>query len=234
MCGGGCGADEMLQWCVSPYHCTVAPNCGGRTPGRQTPGVPATLGLNVQMDGGRKMLQNCSKLPLNAATMPTPLLRTKMPTSSGDELNMGHFHCRNRLCMITGTTKAVDELRHVIDHRHSVVAHQRACQQPGPKFNELQLWELGCLPRLRTTCWTCTTNVDHLINVLQLENLCGKRDHGNLCLRHDRDDDEQHCLHTDSNEESARPANRDIDHRIHTPLGKLCGPTGPWESASAP
>ena len=33
----------------------------GRTPGSQTPGVPATLGLKVQMDGGRKMLQNCSK-----------------------------------------------------------------------------------------------------------------------------------------------------------------------------
>ena len=27
---------------------------GGRSPGSQTPGDPATLGLNVQMDGGRK------------------------------------------------------------------------------------------------------------------------------------------------------------------------------------
>ena len=60
--GGGGGADEMLHWCVSPYHCTVAPNWGGRTLGSQTPSVPATLGLNVQMDGGRNMLQNCSKL----------------------------------------------------------------------------------------------------------------------------------------------------------------------------
>ena len=35
-----------------------------------------------------------------------PLLRTKMSTSSGDELNMGHFHCsrEQRLCMITGTS----------------------------------------------------------------------------------------------------------------------------------
>ena len=31
------------------------------------------------------------------------------------------------------------------------------------------------------------------------------------------------CLHTDSNEECARPAKRDIDHRIHTPLGSLYG-----------
>ena len=36
-----------------------APNSGGRTPRSQTPGVPATLALNVQMDGGRKMQQNC-------------------------------------------------------------------------------------------------------------------------------------------------------------------------------
>ena len=47
--GGGGGADKMLVDDPSP---------GGRTPGSQTPGVPATLGLNVQMDGGRKMLQN--------------------------------------------------------------------------------------------------------------------------------------------------------------------------------
>ena len=60
-----------LQWCIYPYHCTVAPNWGGRTPGSQTPGVSATLGLNVQMDGGRKMLQNCSKLPFIAAKKPT-------------------------------------------------------------------------------------------------------------------------------------------------------------------
>ena len=40
---------------------------GGRSPGSQTPGDTATLGLNVQMDGGRKMLQNCSELPFIAA-----------------------------------------------------------------------------------------------------------------------------------------------------------------------
>ena len=31
---------------------------------------------------------------------------------------------------------------------------------------------------------TCTTDVDHLVNVLQLEKL---NDHGNLPVRHDRD-----------------------------------------------
>ena len=72
------------------------------------------------------MLQHCSKLPLIAATMPTPLLRTKMSTSSGDELNMGHFHCRNRLCMTTGTYITVDELRHVIDQGNCCCT-QRAC-----------------------------------------------------------------------------------------------------------
>ena len=38
------------------YTSVGAPNWSGRTLGSQTPGVPATLGLNVQMDGGRKML----------------------------------------------------------------------------------------------------------------------------------------------------------------------------------
>ena len=56
------------------------------------------------------------------------------------------------------------------------------------------------------------------------------RTKGNLHLRHDKDDDERKLwdldwLHTDRNEESARPANRDIDHLMKTPLGKLCGPT---------
>ena len=40
---------------------------------------------------------------------------------------------------------------------------------------------------------TCTANVDHLVNVLQLGKLCGETDHENLHLRHERDDDELHC-----------------------------------------
>ena len=42
--------------CVSPYESVEAAQKGGRTPGSQTPGVLATLGLRVQMDGSRKML----------------------------------------------------------------------------------------------------------------------------------------------------------------------------------
>ena len=41
-CCGGCGADVMLDMCVCPYIPAHAPNSGGRTPGSQTPGVPAT------------------------------------------------------------------------------------------------------------------------------------------------------------------------------------------------
>ena len=117
-----CGPDVMTMSLSIPPH-ERAPNWGGRTPGSQTPGVPATLGLNVQMDGGRKMLQNCSKLPLIEATMATPLLRTKMSTSSGDELNLGHFHCGNLVCMTTRTYITVDELR----HEGNCCCTQRAC-----------------------------------------------------------------------------------------------------------
>ena len=82
------------------------------------------------------------------------LLRTVMSTSSGDELKLGHFHCHNHLCKITGTSITVDELRHVIDHTAPVVAHNGHATT-GPEFNELQLWELGCLLTDCTrTCWT--------------------------------------------------------------------------------
>ena len=61
--GGGGGSDVELDAHLCRYTSLGAPNWGGRTPGSQTPGVPAALRLNVQMDGGRKRLQNCSKLP---------------------------------------------------------------------------------------------------------------------------------------------------------------------------
>ena len=145
------------------------------------------------------MLQNCSKIPLIAATVPTSLLRTKMSTSSGDELNMGHFHCRNRLGMITGTSKTIDELRNVIDQGI------RCCTQPA--CNNLH-------SKHRSPC---------------------KKEHGELPLRHDRGVDD--CLHTDSNEEAARPANRDIDHQKKYCAGETLWSSEqgkPWESASAP
>ena len=64
---GGEGADVGRQRKISVDKPSQdAPNSGDRTPGSQTPGVPATLGLNVQTDGGRKMLRNCSKIPPDA------------------------------------------------------------------------------------------------------------------------------------------------------------------------
>ena len=73
-----------LDACLCRYTSVGAPKWGGRTPGSQTPGVPATLGLNVQMDGGRKMLQNCSKLLLITATMLTMHSRTVGTCLCGD------------------------------------------------------------------------------------------------------------------------------------------------------
>ena len=60
----------MSLWCTQ---------FGWQNTWSQTPSVPATLGLNVQMDGDRKMLQNCSKLHLNTATMPTLCCERKCP-----------------------------------------------------------------------------------------------------------------------------------------------------------
>ena len=65
-------------------------------------------------------------------------------------------------CCITATSTTVDELREDIDHGICRCT-QRACND------------------------TCTTDVDHLVNVLQLENL---NDHGDLPVRNDRDVDD--------------------------------------------
>ena len=63
-----------------------------------------------------------------------------------------------------------------------------------PESNELQLWDLDCL--------TCTTNIDHLVNVLQLENLYGfpDRNKGNcLCATTGTSSDGRHLsLHDHS------------------------------------
>ena len=106
------GADVMHDTCLYRYAPAHATNWSDRTPGSQTPGVPATLGLNVHADGERKMPQNCSKLPLIAATTHScscayqPLLRRGMSTNTGDELNLRHLHCRETTCrcMITLTS----------------------------------------------------------------------------------------------------------------------------------
>ena len=42
-------------------------------------------------------------------------------------------------------------------------------------------------PHLHPNCWSCTTIIDHRINVLQLKKL---NDNGNLPVRHDRDVDD--------------------------------------------
>ena len=60
--GGGGGATGcMTNVSVDERHQQYASNWGGRTPGSQTPGVPSTLGLDVQLDGVRKMPQNTAK-----------------------------------------------------------------------------------------------------------------------------------------------------------------------------
>ena len=55
--GGGGGADVELDARLCRYTSVGAPNWGGGISGSQTPGVPATLGLHVQLDAVRKMLR---------------------------------------------------------------------------------------------------------------------------------------------------------------------------------
>ena len=85
-----------------------------------------------------------------------------MSTNSGDELNLGHFHPHDHRDVHNFV-----ELR----HRH-LSLHTRACKRPCRELQRLQLWELGCLLH------ACTReldrhnkDIDHLVNVQQLENL---------------------------------------------------------------
>ena len=60
---GGCGSDMTttnVSLSIRPHACIelVAGHLGVRPPG-----VPATLGLNVEKDGGRKMPRSAAKAP---------------------------------------------------------------------------------------------------------------------------------------------------------------------------
>ena len=86
----------------------------------------------------------------------------------------------NRRCVITGTFTTVDELQRVIDHGYFVVAqneHATTVQNQTSCNCGISTVSHDCA----RTCWTCTTDVDHLINVLQLENLYGNQTKG-ICI----------------------------------------------------
>ena len=84
-------------------------------------------------------------------------------------LNLGHFHTHDHRDV------------HNLDELHTtapVVAHKGHVNDLVQSFNELHLWELGCLLHVctRELAGPRNRDVDHLINVLQLENLCGLLD----------------------------------------------------------
>ena len=80
---------------------------------------------------------------------------------------------------------AVDELRHIIDHPH-LSLHTTGMQQPVQSSTRCNCGSSAVSSTSALENWTCTTDIEHLVNVPQLGNLYGKTDHGNLDLRHDR------------------------------------------------
>ena len=142
---------------------------------------PRHLGLNVQMDGGRKMpAKNAANYPsppprsrpCTAATVLTVSVATEMSTDSSDELNQWHFHCRETTC------------RCVIQRR--------------PQPEELRLAEP---PRISagTEPWALVDNNGHGTRPAQQKHRpprkycnCGvsmvfqRQDHGNRPLHYDR------------------------------------------------
>ena len=119
-----------------------------------------------------------SRVPISVAT--------GMSTDSGDELNLGHFHCRNtqRHCMITGTSITVDELRQQGHRPPPGICYctQRACNNSvhaqraatvgarlSPHRLHPKLLDLHNRHRTPESLW------------------CSEQDQGKLPLRHDRD-----------------------------------------------
>ena len=122
------------------------------------------------------LIRVAERLGARLPASPPPLLR---PDGGGSTLALclctgpcKHIRRHNsRLCMITGTSKTIDERRHVIDHTALVVAQRRAQRQcPSKTAHAQHSSAVSCTSALEN-CRTCKTNVDHLTNVLQLENL---------------------------------------------------------------
>ena len=182
---------------------------GAESPGSQTPSDSSTpwspraltvvsarklekLALNSGTTGGAK----CVKKPFIAAIISTaegqvPFSVAQLECPLSPAINESeHFHCATslhdhrdvRTSMNCTRTSTMDICR----------CTQRACERPGPRTG-VQLWDLDCLlTALTRTCWTCTTNVDHLINVLHAAGESQwQKDHGNPHLRHDRGVDDK-------------------------------------------
>ena len=81
--------DVELDAHLCRYTSVGATNWGGRTPGSQDSRRPRHPGHQRPDDGGRKMLQNCSKLPLIAATTDHAQQKLCVPVSVATEKSAG-------------------------------------------------------------------------------------------------------------------------------------------------
>ena len=184
--GGGGGADVELDACLCRYTSVGAPNWCGRTPRSQTPGVPATLDLNVQMDGGRKMLQNCSKI--------TPPQHLNIPSTNESEAPPGSLREHSDVHNRKGTAPAVlpDSFPHYLGHTQPVVAQRRACQAPHAQrlygLPNKKDQENRTLQQLNLH----NRDIDHPARTAtaNLYGLPNRQDHEELSLRHEREVDD--------------------------------------------
>ena len=81
VCGGG-GSDKTLTTMCFPYRRSHAPNSGDRTPGGQTPGVPATLSPRQPTLVGHRGLPPGTRRPSGRSPKHGAFLRKKGVPSS--------------------------------------------------------------------------------------------------------------------------------------------------------
>ena len=111
---GGGGADNVCMESLCRLTMTMQLIQCGRTPGSQTPGVPATPEPSMtknsspsrapktgaQLQTTWRSAKNGKKRPKKPSSPPNPgkaypsQLRTGRSTDSGDKLNLRHLHCR--------------------------------------------------------------------------------------------------------------------------------------------
>ena len=181
------------------------------------------------------------------------LLRTKMSTSSGDELNLWHFHCSrdNCRCMITATfitagtapaaTRRPAQQGHRPPYRSTATAGPSQFSALLVQPQRLQLWDLDQFLTARTlesaVSGTQLGNLRGLLNWTRGNDLCAMTG----CRRHE---DDEHDATVGSRPSSHRPhPSKLLDLNTGTwntmsmdcnwGISVVCG-TGPRETTSAP
>ena len=149
LCGGG-GSDARLMTCVFPNAIVDAPNWGGRTPGSQTPGVPATPSPRRRRTLRHRGLKNGHSRPAGRSAKKATKCGKITPPQNLNILSMNSSEAP------PGTAGKLSlhehsDVHNLVELRHGHLSlHTRACQQPCPELNDCNVGARLSSPRLHS------------------------------------------------------------------------------------